>query len=882
VTARASATIGVFVAAAVLSMAAFAVPVRASANLSDPIVRQPPVCRSQADLEALLAASAAAYNSRDAARGLTLLTQAFNRATADDCVVQRAEALLRLSLADSFYLRHEAARLKLLEAIEVFRQHGVADREAEALTQLGGVFVKMSRQPEAIEPLRRARTLAVRAGDRRLQLRILAALVYAVDEGPEKDELRQHALAFARAAPDGRVTECTVLHEWGDAMFARAQYAQAFPQLTEAVECFRGAGAVSSLARAYVSLGRVYRAHGRLDAALEQYARAIALGRDPGDPLSEVQSLNAIGVTLGALGRFDEGLERIQEALGLAQRLGSQPTVDFLRANIAAVHIERGRYADAATVLERTLAAPAPAYEIVRLVDLTAAYIGLRHTARALEVAERAVALAPAGQSERVSALAARANALIALGRFEPAAADLREAIEAVETIRANTVSDDYLKRGFSQTYQRVFASSISLAEKQGRPREAIEFAERARARAFLDLLASRTHPQEQGTRSLGAAPATFAEIAASAARLRSTVVAYWVGQAETFVWVVKADGSIASVRIPVTSANLVSMVRDATGVSSGSSAAATGMLLDAGAMGRPWRALYRLLVDPIRRHLPATPGSRLTIVPHGPLFGLPFAALRDAADRYLVESYEVHYVPAIGALTYTERSTRDAAARSAILIGDPGPDAVRDRVTALPSLPWADREVEAIGRLLKMPSTLLAGADATEARVRENMRGRTLLHFATHGIVQNEERLASYLALRPSPGVAGDFADGRLTANEAYGLDLDADLIVLSGCRTALGPVLGDGVIGFTRAFLAAGASSVMATMWDVPDRTSFEVMTAFYGSWTRGLEKGAALRQAQLSVIRALRAGKIRAGAIPLPESPRLWAGYVLVGQP
>ena len=92
----------------------------------------------------------------------------------------------------------------------------------------------------------------------------------------------------------------------------------------------------------------------------------------------------------------------------------------------------------------------------------------------------------------------------------------------------------------------------------------------------------------------------------------------------------------------------------------------------------------------------------------------------------------------------------------------------------------------------------------------------------------------------------------------------------------------MGDGVIGFTRAFLAAGAESVVATMWDVADQTSYEVMKSFYASWVGGADKSAALRRAQLSVLRALRNGTIRVNGVALPESPRLWAGYVLVGLP
>ena len=486
--------------------------------------------------------------------------------------------------------------------------------------------------------------------------------------------------------------------------------------------------------------------------------------------------------------------------------------------------------------------------------------------------------------------LASRAWALQALGRFEAASTDLQGALVAVEDLRVHTVSDDFLKRGFAQRYQWVFASSISLLQAQGRAREAIETAEQARARAFLDLLASRQPGNEPNTAGRrGAAPATFPQMVAAAARLRSTVVAYWVNDTETFVWVVSPDGRLASARIAVTAAELVSMVREATGVGR----PAAGLLVGAGSVARPWRALYRLLLDPVRAHLPTRPGSRLTIVPHGPLFGLPFAALRDSSDRYLIESYDIHYVPAVGALSYTARPPRDGRSVTALLVGDPSLDVARDSVMALPALPWAGREVEAIARMLSTRATVLTGPDATESRVRASLSGRSLLHFATHGIVQNEERLSSYLALAGGTASAGPSAessiDGRLTANETYDLDLDADLIVLSGCRTALGPIMGDGVIGFTRGFLAAGASSVIATMWDVPDQTSFEVMKGFYQAWAAGSAgvtnrtgKSRALRQAQLTVLRALRAGTIRVGGVALPESPRLWAGYVLVGEP
>ncbi len=749
--------------ASVGAVLVFVVTSALCASAAQRAATQPPICSARGALDDLLARSADAYSTRDGVQGLRLLRQAFDLATANACVLERAEALRRLALADDFALKYDDARQKLDEAAAVFRQFGVALGEAQALTQTGSAFIGSGRSREAVAPLTRALALARTIGDPQLLRSIYENLAYSVEPGPEKDRLREEALAFVRSTPGFRASECNLLHQWGDEQFLLGRYDAAFRTITDAAACFAQVGDQSRLGRVYVSLGRVYRAHGRLDLALEQYNRALSLQQAAGDRLAAVQSLNAVAVTYGYMGQSEEALARLNDALALARDLGSQRNVDFLRANIAGTYNALGRYKEAAVALEATLASPNSENRIQRLTQLATAYVGLGLGTRALEIAEQAVALAKGVPPDDLAmALSSRAWALQALGRFEAASTDLNGAMAAVEDLRVHTVADDFLKRGFGQRYQWVFAASISLLQAQGRAREAVETAERARARAFLDLLASRQRTGEAAaTGRLNAAPATFPQMVAAAARLRSTVVAYWVNDTETFVWVVSPEGRLASARIAVTTAELVSMVREATGAGR----ASPGLLVGAGSGARPWRALYRLLLGPVREHLPARAGSRLTIVPHGPLFGLPFAALRDASDRYLIESYDIHYVPAVGALSYMSRASQVTRSSSALLVGDPSPDAVRDRVLALPALPWAGREVGTIARLLSPRATVLTGPDATEARVRASLAGKSLLHFATHGIVQNEERLSSYLALAGGPVVSGhpeDAHDGR------------------------------------------------------------------------------------------------------------------------
>ena len=178
----------------------------------------------------------------------------------------------------------------------------------------------------------------------------------------------------------------------------------------------------------------------------------------------------------------------------------------------------------------------------------------------------------------------------------------------------------------------------------------------------------------------------------------------------------------------------------------------------------------------------------------------------------------------------------------------------------------------------------MLAGAEAREARIREKAGTWTTIHFAAHGIVSDERPLTSYLALAGGSRDAAD--DGRLTAGEIYGLDLHADLVVLSACRTAGGRVTGDGIVGLTRAFIYAGTPSVVASVWDLIDETTPQLFEAFYAERGRGETTSAALRTSQLQVLRGLRAGSVAvataAGRFVVPEHPSIWGGLQLWGEP
>jgi len=296
------------------------------------------------------------------------------------------------------------------------------------------------------------------------------------------------------------------------------------------------------------------------------------------------------------------------------------------------------------------------------------------------------------------------------------------------------------------------------------------------------------------------------------------------------------------------------------------------------------WRRLYKLLIEPVDSWLPAS-GSRLTIVPHGPLLLLPFAGLRDGGGHYLIERFALNYSPSVSLLRFTERESSDARQRPRrfLLIADPSGLRPQSNAEILPRLPYAQLEVSGVAKMVpRSDTTILKGTEASERHMLDLATDATVIHLATHAIAYGDKPFESFLALNP----IGSATQGRLTAREIYDLRLHADLVFLSACRSAAGKVSGDGVIGLTRAFLTAGTASVIAPLWDVADQPTSRLVIDFYRNWLRDGDKMLALRAAQLHLMRELREGKIKipmpSGDLVLPEAPTFWASFILLGEP
>jgi len=571
-----------------------------------------------------------------------------------------------------------------------------------------------------------------------------------------------------------------------------------------------------------------------------------------------------VGDSRARLGDWGSAEVSYREALNIARLLRHQDLEMYALYNLGWISVGRADYSRAATLFEEALS-------IATRLD---------HYFRAW-------------------AYGGLSRAYARQGRLEEALTTVRHALDLIEATRGD-LRDAGLRSVYLEDKQAFYQGAVGLALALGKPEEAFTYAERARARAFLDILGTRTALSKGNTRALleeevnlrarlseaqlsarGVPDATaplaarekleVAERAyrdfldrvrrdnAEQASLMSvepisvrevqrllpegtTLLEYLLTGEVSVVWVISHD-NVKVIRL-FTGTYLTKEIH-----------ALRGAIAERAPMDRIEelaRGLYKEVFIEARSLIR---GERLLIVPHGALHYVPFAALLSPEGRWLGEEYTVTTLPSASVLKYLEGKGEGVNER-ALVLGNP------DLGPAL-NLRYAELEARSIGE--RYPAaTVLVGKEATERQVKALGGQMGLLHFATHAELNETDPLGSALLLVPE---APD--DGRLEVREIFGLDLRARLVVLSACETGLGKLSnGDELVGLQRAFLYAGTPAVLTTLWKVDDRASYLLMKEFYKYLDiRGPAE--ALRQAQRAIMQDF-------------PHPFFWAAFSLTGGP
>ena len=272
---------------------------------------------------------------------------------------------------------------------------------------------------------------------------------------------------------------------------------------------------------------------------------------------------------------------------------------------------------------------------------------------------------------------------------------------------------------------------------------------------------------------------------------------------------------------------------------------------------------------------LPKIPSgiSEVIIIPSGPLATVPFEALprKRVTDEdfdkidYLVKTVGVSYDFSANLFLQKSKISNNSQAPSVFLCAPVTFDAEQN----LPALPATEKEVTDIAKLFPEKSRAVKYADANESLVKsKDLAQYNYLHFATHGVVDEENPASSRIFLNNS-----NTDDGNLFAGEIYSLNLNANLAVLSACQTGLGKISkGEGVIGLSRALIYAGAKNIIVSFWTVADESTAELMTNFY--------KEVALKPTQ-NFNRSLQLAKLKMITESRFSNPYYWAPFVLIGE-
>lgn len=798
------------------------------------------------------------------------------------------------------------------EALALERAGGDRRRVANALSNIGVVYRKTGDLQRALDHYSEALSLFRAAGDslgEAVTLNNMGVLYWQAGDGQRALEYYNRALPLRRATGD-RGGEFSTLHNIGAVFGSAGDSRKALDYYGQALSLVRVLGDRWAEASTLQNIGAAYRELGDPQKAREHYEQALALRRAAGDRWGEAITLSLLGAVSSSLGRPDEALGLLHQALSLHRSVGDWGGEAGTLKNLAFVERGRGRPEEARALIEAALT-------IVEGMRSRLASHGLRASLSASRqdyyefYIDLLMQMHRERPSEGLDALALhaseRARARSFVEMLTEARADIRQGVEAALLERERSLRQRLNARA---ARQMRLASGTHTEEQAAAAREEVEtllgeYQEvEAQIRSRSPRYAALTQPRPQ---SLGEIQRELDD--------DTLLLAYALGKERSYLWAV-TPGSIKSFELPKR-AEIESAARHAYRQLVTRSDALYPEALN---------GLSRTLLAPVAEDLGR---KRLIVVADAALQYVPFGALpvptssparatagaRTRANKFtpLLVEHEIVSLPSASVLTALrlELSARKAAPLKLIAFADPvygkddprvmtrrkapGAGARGDtlRVVAehglraspaeltfigagpadFERLPLSRREAELItGLLPSNQSRKVLDFDASRTAATNTVLGQyQIVHFATHSLLNNQhpELSGIVLSLVDEKGLP---QDGFLRLHDIYNLELGADLVVLSACQTALGKeIKGEGLIGLTRGFMYAGAPRVVASLWDVSDTATAELMMRFYQNMLRrGMRPAAALREAQLSLSREKQWA-----------APFYWAGFVIQGE-
>lgn len=801
-------------------------------------------------------------------------------------ISNRAEKALQGALKLAVTEDPALAREKFTNAMQLWLQIPEPGKAARAALQMGDAFRAGRKYQDSLDCYEQA--LDVHPLERETQVTVLYSIAKVYSDLYQRDLALAYygrAIKLAKEISDntGRSLSLVGL---ADLHYRDGDTNQSLACIAQARRFASAKLGVGDEAHIAHLAGEIYTDRGSLDRARQAFDEALAIYERAGDEDGQINVISSKAHLQLVLGHVQLALQQADQAVDWAESRAARAANNTEALNAREV---RWRALLSHARAHRAVGEKETAIRSYRLAinHLEGLYWLVYVTTENSAIAFREKLQAP--YRELVDVLIEEGRLQEAFESVERAKA---RAILGIVTARRTTgsrtsVDEQGSLRPLSESIARLrnqLGSSRITPLERARLEEKMKNARDAmvEARAKLEMKLSRN-------RNTWFQPASVKTLQGRMAETGETIIEFALGENRSFAWLLSAR--TVSLKILPARREIEKQVGNFIEVAG---TAPNNMFLerDLAAVKEQGKALFSTLLG--RLFDDVAPGKKLIIVPDGVLYYLPFESLLQG-DGYLIENHEISYVSSASMLALWQDSRigtgsgyqmellafgdpifRTEVGKSSKKVGSRSHNVVtRPPVSTgsrLPRLPRTRDEVEDIARLF--PSNrrkVYLDRDSSEYALKhEQLRRYRRVHFATHSLIDETSPSRSAVVLTPA---SDSEEDGLLELDEISDLDLDCDLVVLSACQTARGQLLsGEGILGLTRAFLYAGARSVVVSQWSVSDISTGQLMKNFYQNMVGNLSTAAALRTAKLEMLRS--ATETR--------HPYYWAAFILIGKP
>ena len=776
------------------------------------------------------------------------------------------------------------------QLLKISKKAGNKVGEGAEYRNLGNAYHSLGDFQKAIEYHERQIKISKEVGDRAIEgggYCNLGNAYHCLGDFQKAIEYYERHLQISKEGGD-KVEEEVAYGNLGNAFTSLGDLQKAIEYHERHVKVSKENGDRKGEGKAYNNLGNAYNSLGYFQKAEESYERGLKISREVGNRAGEGIAYGGLGNVFHNVGDLQKAKEYHERSLQILKKVGHKLGEGVAYDNLGNDYNSLGDFQKAIEYHERALkiskevgnrAGEGNAYG-----NLGNAFYCLKDFEKAIEYHERHLKI-----SKEVGDRVGEGNAYLHLGNAHKCLGNFQKAIQyhtnsvtVFDHIRRKLIVNDEWKIILRNWYYFSYSELWRLQLMQGKVDEALLTADHGRAQALNDLLEFKYGLKEL-LPDIGTLSVTTTDILSYLPSMTAFIginkggIVLWVNEKGKEIKTRRTEIDISveryfesllestyeeiSVRADVNCEDRsLSKPRDKKLAEERSSKTRS---YSSFFETKSLQTLYNVVIDPIRDLLH---GDEVVIVPQGPLYLAPYAAFMDLTSKYLCETFRIRLLPSISTLRLIQNCPADWHSKTgALLVGDPWVQEVVYEGMTPEQLEWAEKEVQMIGEILQTEP--LIGKQATKDEVLKRISSVALVHIAAHGRMETGQIALAPNTTRLSP--IPDKEDYLLTMKDVLNAQIRARLVVLSCCHSAWGDVKSEGVVGIARAFLAAGARSVLVSLWAIDDEATMEFMKLFYGQLVDRRSASEALNEAMKSMRKSDRFSAVK-----------YWAPFVLMG--